>query len=267
MSASVCRDSNLHPDFDGGISPFPVEVVIGQDGLKDLRAWKVSSCGSVTVHLLWQYCETYPTNLHSSLHPWDTQRALNHKVLSFVTSFCFLSHLVLTSFLYTVIVFKEESCSRAMLMANRWSTWGETGWDSQLEGCFWPRSPFLWTSASTVRLFAQETPGDHFERIGQTWFSSQTEEPMFRRQVEALDPQPAQAFSYMHVRGASWMWSVPSASAPILFMISSPCGNSPFDEEDNVLQGFFFPCFCGFHRKKNRGTNSPGLYILHVLFS
>lgn len=41
--------------------------------------------------------------------------------------FCFLTHLVLTSFLYSVIVFKEESCSRATLMAHHWSTWGETG--------------------------------------------------------------------------------------------------------------------------------------------
>lgn len=83
-------DSNLHPNFDGGTSPFPVEAGIGQDGLKDLCAWEVGSCGDVTVHLLWEYSETYPTNLTGVCIP-ETHKRQHIAVLSFVTSFCFLT--------------------------------------------------------------------------------------------------------------------------------------------------------------------------------
>lgn len=102
-------------------------------------------------------------------------------------------------------------------------------WVPQLED-LWPISPFLWSTASTITLFAQKMEEGHFRRIWQTWFSSQTELLAFRRELEALDPEVAQALSCMHVRGAYWMGSVPSTLAPILFIISSLCGNWSFDE-------------------------------------
>ena len=84
-----------------------------------MAVWLSTSCGNTL----------RPTpQIFAAVYISEMQREPNHSVLSFVTLFCFLSYLVLTSFLYSVIVFKEESCSRAMLIANCWSTGGGTGW-------------------------------------------------------------------------------------------------------------------------------------------
>lgn len=73
---------------------------------------------------------------------------------------------------------------------------------------------------------------------------------MFRRKTEALDPEVAQAFSYLHVRDASWMGSVPAASAPIFFMISSPCGTATLMNRAIYYKASGSPASMAFIEKK-----------------
>lgn len=115
--------SDLNSIFGQGMPLFLVEVGIGQDGLKGmcllrnpvLGKWAhvarslSTSCGNTLRQIQQIFIAIYTPETDSG----------HQKSRGLV--FCALSSQDLTSFLYSVIVFKE-SWSRVMLMAHHWST-------------------------------------------------------------------------------------------------------------------------------------------------
>lgn len=188
----------------------------------------------------------------------------NHKVLSFV------------SFLYktwplfcTASQFSRSlgagSCSWLSIEApvdNRLRSW-----DPQLQDCPSLRSPSLWTSASTIRLFAQKIPEEHFRRIGLIWFSSQTQVPLFGWEPEALDPEVPQVFPacmlevppgcglYLPLQTPFSSW-YPSHTAKALFM-----------SRKIYYKSFAFPASMIFNEGQKYVALRVILCIVHAMFS
>lgn len=136
------------------------------------------------------------TPLRQTMGTW----APSHKVLSF------LPFLHKTWPLFCIVSLPSRrslgagSCSWLIIGApgdNRLRSW-----DPHLQDCFSLRFPLcgpVLPPLDHLHKIFQRIPKDHFRRIGQTWFSSQTEVPTFRREPEALDPGIAQASSCMLV--------------------------------------------------------------------
>lgn len=223
-------------------------------------AWKTSSCGKVTIHFLWKYPDISPTNPYSNLPLRQTMGtwAPSHKVLSF------LPFLHKTWPLFCIVsLLSRRSLGAGMLMAHHWSTWEaetlicRTAFHSGVPLC----GPVLQSLDHLQKIF-QRIPEEHFRRIGQTSFSSQTEVPTFRREPRPLDPGIAQASScmlvplgwglYLLLQTPFYSWH-PSHTATALFMSrkiyykSSPFPTSMVFKEEQKYMALTILNLCTLH--------------------